>query len=741
VQVHGGSADRGELNSRFQATTAPVARPTEAGSRPAGSHRVSRMRSQEEATLRVAAGIALAAAMVAAGGGTGSPVIGVAGSALVAAGSLVSWRIRQWRLYSAVPLGGLLGVLAAVGLGALIRQEVRSESSALYWALGDPGLMLTLRMTILPVVLSFMLIRAEVAAFSLVPALAIFGLSGGRGLGNVVAACFLVFLPAALVVVSYAMLLSAETFGGLGRWRRRHSLILSGLIGIVVASGFALFLLLSPLARYMAQYRWRVIVAAIPGIPTMGISGGGGRGDTRSYLVGRGPIRLSETPVLSFTGEPAQFWRGQVFDLYIGTGWLPSQRPGVSVAPEGDALDLSAEGVLKGPPGASTVAHEVRAEATQPFVIYGPGQIQQLVVDLPGSAHLGDIPGLRVDAHGCVTAVRSVLAEGASYRVVTTPLQLSALPARQLQAEGYSAGPPPSTLPSEYLSVPIGARRVADLAREVAADEPSPERKILALMAYLQQHCVYTTRAPRVPRGRDAVDYFLFHQRRGYCDLFASALALMARGIGIPTRLATGYVYSRPSVSGEPGYEPGRSVIRQSDGHAWVEAYLLPWGWVTFDPTPSASGGAAMPALRRSWLAFRFFWEDHAFLGSGVGATGLALLVLGLLRLRRARRRSRSERSDADLSASRRLVVRAYADLCRLFRRRGHPRLPSQTAIEYLVDLDSVEEIAPAIVPVRLLTDLFLLARYAPEPVSEATARAAQGAFAEARGLLRKHRR
>jgi len=79
----------------------------------------------------------------------------------------------------------------------------------------------------------------------------------------------------------------------------------------------------------------------------------------------------------------------------------------------------------------------------------------------------------------------------------------------------------------------------------------------------------------------DAVEYFLFEQKRGYCEQFSSSLAVMARSQGIPARVATGY------VPGEYNPFTGLYDVRASDAHAWVEVYFPGYGWTTFDPTPS----------------------------------------------------------------------------------------------------------------------------------------------------------
>src|SRR5205823_3471619 len=80
--------------------------------------------------------------------------------------------------------------------------------------------------------------------------------------------------------------------------------------------------------------------------------------------------------------------------------------------------------------------------------------------------------------------------------------------------------------------------------------------------------------------SRDPLGDFLFVTRRGFCEYFASAMAVLLRTQGIPARVATGF------QSGYYNDVSGTWVIRASDAHAWVEAWIEGRGWVTFDPTP-----------------------------------------------------------------------------------------------------------------------------------------------------------
>jgi hypothetical protein len=87
---------------------------------------------------------------------------------------------------------------------------------------------------------------------------------------------------------------------------------------------------------------------------------------------------------------------------------------------------------------------------------------------------------------------------------------------------------------------------------------------------------------PVTPHGRDTVDYFLFDLQRGYFDYHASAMAIMLRTLGVPARVATGYVIDpRTQLGGEGSYK-----LTQKNAYAWPEVYFPGIGWVEFSPSP-----------------------------------------------------------------------------------------------------------------------------------------------------------
>jgi hypothetical protein len=141
---------------------------------------------------------------------------------------------------------------------------------------------------------------------------------------------------------------------------------------------------------------------------------------------------------------------------------------------------------------------------------------------------------------------------------------------------------PPEILLS-YLQLPPLDLRMAPLAEQITASEDNNYDKALALESYLRTKFGYTLQLPRtIPH--DPLANFLFERKRGHCEYFASSMAVMLRVLGIPSRLVNGF--SR----GEFNDLTSQYLIRASDAHSWVEAYFPGYGWVSFDPTPPASG-------------------------------------------------------------------------------------------------------------------------------------------------------
>jgi len=118
------------------------------------------------------------------------------------------------------------------------------------------------------------------------------------------------------------------------------------------------------------------------------------------------------------------------------------------------------------------------------------------------------------------------------------------------------------------------------LAQRLRRGATTPYDYARAVMRYMQIGFAYDEDPPQraVP-----LEDFLFRDKRGYCQQFSGAMALLLRMGGVPARVAAGF------APGSLDSDQGDYVVRDTDAHSWVEAYFPSIGWVTFDPTPTAA--------------------------------------------------------------------------------------------------------------------------------------------------------
>ncbi|MFE9750872.1 DUF3488 and DUF4129 domain-containing transglutaminase family protein [Saccharothrix saharensis] len=141
-----------------------------------------------------------------------------------------------------------------------------------------------------------------------------------------------------------------------------------------------------------------------------------------------------------------------------------------------------------------------------------------------------------------------------------------------------------------YLEAPGVGGRVAELAREIVAGQTTQFDQATALFRYFTdgtQGFQYTTQTADTDTSADALEDFVLNGKKGFCEQYASAMAIMARSVGIPSRVALGFT---------AGYATGDvQTITSQDAHAWVEIYFPGHGWMTFDPTPLSDGRGVTP--------------------------------------------------------------------------------------------------------------------------------------------------
>jgi len=290
-----------------------------------------------------------------------------------------------------------------------------------------------------------------------------------------------------------------------------------------------------------------------------------------SFVVSGEWVSVDDEAIVLAAPNP-YYLRTVTYDHYNGRGWESSELDRRQVAP-GDFLfdELTSE--------RPTIAESVEINriavkmqqtigrnlftAGSPIKIYAPSVVREP----NGEPLLGAIE------HA------NPLSPGESY-------ELDVAISIATEAELGSAG---DDYPDEVRDLYLDTTGVSDetraLAEQITAGLPNNYEKAKALARYLRidDSFSYSTNPGPIPEGTDLVDYFLFDpaaNRSGYCQYYASAMALMARSVGLPARVAGGFA---------PGerQEDDTFLYRESNAHAWVEIYFPGYGWQIFEATKS----------------------------------------------------------------------------------------------------------------------------------------------------------
>lgn len=271
------------------------------------------------------------------------------------------------------------------------------------------------------------------------------------------------------------------------------------------------------------------------------------------------------TPLLSVDSRTPERIRWATLSTFDGLSWQP------------DTQYRAAGSVLPAPADNGGATTTVKQSIT----------IQQLTGDfLPAVADLRQVDGVRVgyDAQSGAVVTPDGLSNGLSYQTVSAVPQQD--PNRLAGAATPGGGPF-----GRYLVVPPGLPDgIATLARNTAT-AGSPYQRALLLEKLLQTKYQYWSKAPS-GNGYVTLNNFLVTDQskgggRGTSEQFAAAFALLARVVGLPSRVAVGFHAG--------SLKSGRYQVLSGDAFAWPEVYFTGYGWVAFDPTPKEGKGATPP--------------------------------------------------------------------------------------------------------------------------------------------------
>jgi transglutaminase-like putative cysteine protease len=487
-------------------------------------------------------------------------------------------------------------------------------------------------------------------------------------------------------------------------------------------------------------------------------------GFTENVELGQiGEIKKNSAVVMRVqTGKPIGYdrlrWKGIALATFDGKRWTNLENIAQTLQPSTDGWIYTPEAAVKTDSPEPGILYTVYLEPLATDALFVPGRVISLRGNFNGE-----------NANSAALLRRNALLWD-STGSISNPLHNYAA----IRYAGFSRLPPfnaaklrtaspdyTNEITATYLQLPVALdRRIPELARQITKNSQTAFDKTITIENYLRNRYTYTLNLTGKP-GDDPLAHFLFETRAGHCEYFASAMAILLRTLGIPTREVNGF------LPGEYNDLGGDYIVRASDAHSWVEVYFPEMGWQVFDPTPAAaenSGGFLtrlgqyadwleitwsewvigydfahqmvlaqnLQHTSRNWTESARDWferKQHAgkkWMNSWQlrrGAWGYLLpvalvLVLIALRfnllaelLRRVRlffqlRRSGKVRSDPQLAS------RLYAELLRILARRGLRRSAAQTPFEFAAGVDS-----PSLAsPVREFTQIYVHARFGGAP-------------------------
>ncbi len=400
-----------------------------------------------------------------------------------------------------------------------------------------------------------------------------------------------------------------------------------------------------------------------------------------------GPVKKDPTVIMrvdfpGFNGRPhgPLYFRGTTLSRYDGKAWLKGPSKERLVRKSSDRFELAARRrgmvimarVLLEPLNSNVLF-------TLPRAVSIEGNFKNLWQDASGTVYLPSPPFSRME-----------------YRVWSSPAAV-----RPAQPGDMSEFTDLSRMDRGL------RRRIRALAERITAGASGNVARSAMIRNYLRTNYTYTL-DPKRRKGTSPVEDFLFYSREGFCEHFATAFVLLARSIGIPSRIVTGFLEGEWNSTGR------YFIVRQSDAHSWAEIYAGgSAGWVRADPTPPAGftpllkgTGLAnyLDYMHLKWsryvvnftnsdqrrLAYTFrkkgreVVEDmkEALAGAASYADRsrpvllplLLVLVLALYLVRSRERRSR-------LALTR--TPAFYVEMLRVLRKRGLEKEPSETATEF----------------------------------------------------------
>jgi transglutaminase-like putative cysteine protease len=416
--------------------------------------------------------------------------------------------------------------------------------------------------------------------------------------------------------------------------------------------------------------------------------------------------------------ERPAYWRMTVYDTYSSQGWINSSTEKIPLeanTPWSYHETVPNQDIMK-----YAVVNGVRTD-----VLFTNGGF--ISSDIPVRVSVGasedilTIAALRVFEPGEQYTVTSYVSKATESDLSTAN-------------EDY-----PQAITATYLQLPADfPDDIKLLSANITANSTTPYTKVRAILGYLAQF-PYKLEIDAPPEGVDNVEYFLFTEKSGFCLHFASATVTMLRSVGVPARLAIGY------LPGEPGRTAGEYILRDKYFHAWPQVYFPGYGWVDVEATPGSPSSyvsistpwISSPAIEESpqWDVWQGATPASIYnIGninieniSGGGASGtdsvsfpaklgrallyifgaalIIALLIGSILVIRSLSFSWLWRVDRET-----LAYKTYSNMCRLAVMVGLVPTPQQTPLEFTAEL--VEALPQQAEALKYITQVYMENRF-----------------------------
>lgn len=292
-----------------------------------------------------------------------------------------------------------------------------------------------------------------------------------------------------------------------------------------------------------------------------------------------GERNVNDSPVFQAESLRARYWRAVVFDTYAEGSWL-------NTADEMQRYDPGQIAPIASWRARTAVSQTITVLAPVGTMLFGMPDVAQSTVEIDAQvrpqAGATAIPAAGAPAETPPVEFTMIRTNRELFNGDRYVLMSAATDATVRDLQNASQEYPPEIL-DRFVQIPEGfPESVAELSRQLTAGITTPYDKAKAIEAYLRS-IPYNDAIPAPPAGRDPLEYFLFDIKEGYCDYYATAMAMMLRVAGIPARTASGY------AEGLFDEESGAYFVTERDAHTWVEVFFPEYGWVEFEPTAGES--------------------------------------------------------------------------------------------------------------------------------------------------------